>query len=113
VGVGDELEVDLGDVGERGYLTVRPPGVGEAVRILQTWSCPNCQIWPQWAEVVVAEGRIQSIAPVSLSPASLDSANYIENDARDVVAALTGRAYADIAPDEVLPLLRGSFREGV
>ncbi len=113
LGVGDELKVDPGDIGNRGYLTVRPPGVGEAVRILQTWRCPSCQTWPKWAEVLIAKDRIQSITPVALGLASLDRAHYIEDDARDVVAALTGRAYADIAPDEVLPLLRGSFqREG-
>jgi hypothetical protein len=112
LGVGHPLRVPLADIDERGYITVRQPCPGQDIRILQTWSCPTCKIWPHWAEVVVHDDVIQSIEPVSLTRSVLDRVHFIEDEARDVAAAVTGQSYADIEREDVVPTLLKVLPDG-
>jgi hypothetical protein len=104
LGVGSALEFDPATVPDAGYYPVQPPG--ETIRILQIWDCPNCKSYPNWAEIVVRDGRIESITAVPLDRETLARVHFIDEDVYDIAADLAGRKYPDVAADEVVPLLR-------
>jgi len=106
LGVGHELKFDLMTIDKCGYLVVRSPQLGESIHILQTWSCPTCKNWPQWAEIVISNERIESIASVPLNCVTLNCIHFIDDEVKDVVAALIGKNYAEIEDVCVIPILR-------
>ena len=105
LGVGSALEIDPATVPDAGYYLVQPSG--DTIRILQIWSCPSCDFYPNWAEIVVRDGRIESITAVPLDRETLDRANFIDEDVYSVAAALSGRTGLDVARNEdVVAFLR-------
>jgi hypothetical protein len=104
LGVGSALEIDPATVPDAGYFPVQPPG--DTIRILQIWSCPNCDAYPNWAEIVVRDGHIESVTAVPLDRETLDRVHFIDEDVYLVADVLGDRKYPDITADEVVPLLR-------
>lgn len=79
--VGDSVDLDPDLIERSGYYTLRdsPRADNDSVRVLETWTCPNCAENFLWALVVV-EGRIlKNVTPVFLSTDVLESADYISN----------------------------------
>jgi hypothetical protein len=104
LGVGSAFECDPATIPDAGYYPVQPPG--DTIRIVDTWACPACDFYPNWAEIVVRDGRIESITAVPLNRETLDRVHFITEDVYDIAADLAGRKYPDVAADEVVPLLR-------
>lgn len=104
LGVGSALEIDPATVPDAGYYLVQPPG--DTIRIIETWACPTCDFYPNWAEIVVHGGRIESITTVPLDRETLDRVHFVTEDVYDVAADLAGRKYPDIARGEIVPILR-------
>jgi hypothetical protein len=104
--VGDELQVEHATMRESGYLPVQIQIPAEPIRILQIWSCSHCHHYPNWAEIVVRDGCIESITAVPLDLETLARVHYIEDEAMSVAAALADRDLTDLSPDETVPLLR-------
>ena len=105
LGVGSAIEIDPATVPDSRYYLVQPPG--DTIRILQIWDCPTCDSYPNWAEIVVRDGRIESITAVPLNRETLDRANFIDEDVDGVAAMLAGRDTLDVARNEdVVALLR-------
>jgi hypothetical protein len=105
LGVGSALEIDPATVPDRRYYLVQPPG--DTIRILQSWSCPSCDFYPNWAEIVVRGGRIESITAVPLDRETLARVHFIDEDVLGVAAALVDRDSIDVARNEdVVSLLR-------
>ncbi len=104
LGVGSALEIDTATVPDAGYFLVQPPG--DTIRILQIWSCPHCDAYPNWAEIVVRDGRIESITAVPLDRETLDRVHFIDEDVYLVASVLGDRRYPEITHDQVVPLLR-------
>ncbi len=86
---------------DSGYLTVQLPKTGEAIRILQTWDCPNCGTPLNWAEIVVDNGVIQQIIPVILSRQQLDWAHFISDECESTVAHLINQPIQDVVSGDV------------
>lgn len=105
LGVGSALEIDPATVPDSRYYLVQPPG--DTIRILQSWSCPSCRFYPNWAEIVVRDGRIESITAVPLDRETLARVHFIDEDVLGVAAALVDRDSIDVARNEdVVALLR-------
>jgi hypothetical protein len=89
------------------YLTIRPPAPGEPARTLEFWSCPVCGL-VGWAEIVVADGRVTRIAPITLDADSLSDFHYVTLSAADELGARFGNPVSDgevLRPDLVDELL--------
>jgi hypothetical protein len=104
LGVGSALEIDPATVPDAGYYLVQPPG--DTIRILETWACPTCDFYPNWAEIVVRGGRIERITAVPLDRETLDRVHFITEDVYGLAADVANREHPDIARDEVVALLR-------
>ncbi|HEU5109768.1 MAG TPA: hypothetical protein VFT95_14595 [Micromonosporaceae bacterium] len=78
----------------RRHLTIRPPAPGEPVRALEFWSCPACGL-VGWAEVVVEDGRVARVAPVTVDAATLRGVHYVTLSAGDELAARFGHPVSD------------------
>jgi hypothetical protein len=104
LGVGSALEIDPATVPDSRYYLVQPPG--DTIRILDTWACPTCDFYPNWAEIVIRGGRIESITAVPLDREAIERVHFITEDVYGVAADLVGRKYPDVAADEVVPILR-------
>ena len=89
--VGDALAEEL--LPSR-YVTVRRPAPDEPAHALEFWSCPVCGL-VSWAEVVVEEGRITRIAPVTLDAAALRDVHYVTLSAADELSARFGDRVSD------------------
>jgi len=73
-----------------GHALVNLPDPCGPIRLLDVWSCPQCET-EQWAMVEIADRRIRSIEAVRLDRATLESANFIADTDADLLAeALTG-----------------------
>jgi hypothetical protein len=92
-GIGTELDaVDLEKqlLIDAGYALVNETVAGAPIRLLDVWTCPQCQT-EQWAVVEIADQTIRSFEAVNLDRKTLASANYIsEVDADLLVEALRG-----------------------
>jgi hypothetical protein len=106
LGVGHALDVRPEAVADRGYLTVQAPPGGGPYRILQRWDCPACGSVHNWAEVVVSDGVIASIAAVVLDRPTLERCHFLDEEAKGVAAAMAGREYTDLTYDDVVPIFR-------
>lgn len=105
LGVGSALELDPVTVPDGDYYPVQPPG--DTIRILQSWSCPGCGFYPNWAEIVLRDGRIESITAVPLNRETLERIHFIDEEVLGVAAALVDRDSIDVARNEdVVALLR-------
>lgn len=102
--VGNALVVDHETAPDSGYYVVQPPS--EPVRIGQIWECPYCHHYPNWAEVVIRDGRIENIEAVRLDVAALDRLHYLDEDAFYTAEALADRDLRDTPRDQIVPLLR-------
>ena len=113
--VGDPLAIDPERVSAKrydGYLVVRPPEPGEPIRILQRWDCPSCCTPAQWAEILVANGVIDSIAAVRFDYEHFARSHLVANDAIDVAAELTGESYPRLLEQDLVQLLRERLPAG-
>jgi hypothetical protein len=72
---GDSLDVTVIDM-KYSHYTLRAPQPGEPLRILESWSCPACGR-PGWIEIVVDDGRVQSIDVVPFDTATLDRVHFV------------------------------------
>jgi hypothetical protein len=106
LGVGHPLHIRPEQMQQSGYLTVRWPQPGEAVRILETWECPSCGTTFNWAEIVVADGAIASITEAVLSRETLERIHFISDDAMYVAADLAGVPFTDIVGADAVQILR-------
>jgi predicted RNA-binding Zn-ribbon protein involved in translation (DUF1610 family) len=97
-GVGDRFEFDFADAADAGYLVLRQPQDG--VRIVQTWSCPECGAPREWAEIEVRDDVITAIRRVELAPPTLARAQLVSDDAKDDVAEWLGLTNAVQVSDE-------------
>jgi hypothetical protein len=105
LGVGSALKIDPASEPDAGYYLVQPPG--DTIRILPIWACPTCESYPHWAEIVVRDGRIESIKAVPLDRETLERIHFIDEDVLGVAAALVDRDSIDVARNEdVVSLLR-------
>ncbi len=91
--------IHVGDALDEGlfpsrYLTLRLPAAGEPARALEFWSCPVCGL-VSWAEVVVADGRVIRIAPVTPDAATLRDFHYVTLSAADELGARFGNPVSD------------------
>jgi hypothetical protein len=103
--VGDNLIIETEAMPERGYLTIRRPESGEPIKILQLWECPSCGRL-NWAEICVDNGTIESITAVPLNQKNLENSHFIHYEAKGVAAALTDQAFAEVADEEVVTILK-------
>lgn len=87
--IGDELDVDWNNVCSAGYIRVSAPKKRDSISLLETWECPNCGKPFNWARVVIADARIESIREIALSAENLLDANYISDDCRFLLGAST------------------------
>ena len=77
-----------------GYSLVAEPPADGPIRLLDVWSCPQCQT-EQWAVVEMADRKIRSIKAVKLDRPTLESANFISEVNADLLAeALRGKESA-------------------
>ena len=109
LGVGDALSIDHATAVESGYLAVQRPA--DPVHIGHIWACPSCHHDPNWAEIVVRDGRIESIEAVPLDRATLERLHYLEEDAWYFIADRAGLKFEDLARNEVVPTLRRFLAE--
>jgi hypothetical protein len=88
VGVGCELGVgdSLGDIVDcvleyegANYVTIHEPNWDEEIRILQSWRCPNCRTWGNWAEIVIRRGVIESISATRLTRDVFERSHFIKD----------------------------------
>ncbi len=69
----------LGDPRERDYLLLTPdwrPG-GGVLRVIQSWSCPNCSASPLWAQLTFQDGALAEVVSVPLDADHLAAADFI------------------------------------
>lgn len=71
-------------VGLADSLISKPTTNGE-IRLLDTWSCPECGT-EQWALITVGDARITSIEAVKLTRKVLERANFISDVNADILA---------------------------
>jgi hypothetical protein len=102
--VGDALIIDHATAVDGGYLAVQPPS--EPVHICHIWACPFCQHYPNWAEVVVRHGRIESNEAMRLDFATLERLHYLDEDAWYFIADRAGVKLDDLPMQEAVTLLR-------
>lgn len=100
LGVGFELDpfrLTSENIVGAGYLLVNPPDADGPIRLLDVWTCPQCET-EEWAIVEIADRKIRSIEAVKLDRATLESANFISDVDADLLAlALRGEEPATSA----------------
>ena len=108
---GDAIEIVPPEAA--GYLPLKPWMPGEPLRVLEAWGCPNCGHEPNWAEVTIADGLVQSIAPVTLDDAALDRAHYLTPEMNLYYEQITGEPlYVNGKPrPDFAEMLRRSLRD--
>jgi len=102
--VGDALAIHHATMEDSGYYAVQPPA--EPVRIGQIWECPYCHHYPNWAEIVVGDGRIVSMEAIGLDHATLDRLHYLDEDVFYTAETLASRDLRELPRNELVPLLR-------
>ena len=113
IAAGDPFEADPAALAEGrvdGYIALKPPAAGAPIRLLNAWRCPSCGSL-NWAEIVLADGKVASIEARALTRAVLDRAHFIGNDAEFVAAALVD-SEARLDDAETLAILRERLPEG-
>lgn len=107
LGIGFELDafdLESGNLLGNGYALVREPGLDEPLRLLERWTCSNCNT-EQWAVVEIVDEKVCSIEPAVLDRATLESVNFIsEINALVVADRLRGEQLA--AGDDPVAELR-------
>lgn len=68
-----------------GYALITQPRVEWPIRLLDVWTCPECET-EQWAVVEVAGTRIDRIEGVLLNRATLEGANFISDADAELLA---------------------------
>lgn len=106
LGEGHPLIIEPDKMRERGYIAVQEMQKDKPIVILHSWECPYCGTGPHWAKIVVSAGKIESISSVDLNCKTLDHANFIQDEAKGVVSALTDLDYIEISDEKVIPILR-------
>jgi hypothetical protein len=91
--VGDLVDVTMADL-TLTHHAARVPGPGEPIRILETWNCPNCR-HPEWAEILIEEGRVRSIEPVPFDRATLDRVHFVTGMLAEFYEDTTGESLYD------------------
>ena len=102
--VGDTLAINHATMVDSGYYAVQP--ASEPVHIAQMWSCPYCHHYPNWAEIVVRDSRIERIEAVPLDLPTLDRVHYLDDDALGSIEMLAGRNLRDQSKADAVALLR-------
>lgn len=86
--VGFELEasdLEPESIMDAAYTLITPPDDNGPIRILDIWSCPQCET-EQWAMVEIVDQRVHSVKAVKLDRATLESANFISDVNADLLA---------------------------
>lgn len=79
-----------------GYALITQPPVEKPIRLLDVWTCPECET-EQWAVVEVSGTRIDRIEAVLLNRATLESANFISDaDAELLAESLPGLSHTEL-----------------
>jgi hypothetical protein len=86
-GIGDPIPDSAEDL-DCAFITVHPRS-GVETRILQSWVCPCCGS-AQWAEVILAQGRVLEILPVTLSADVIDRVHYAVDGIAETYYGITG-----------------------
>lgn len=81
--VGSEFRIDPAALED--FSLLHEPGAADSVRLAVTWRCPGCRAL-QWAEVVIKDDVIRSIAAIVLDEATIDRLNYVDVEVRDYLA---------------------------
>ena len=93
LGVGfvfDQPDLTTRSIVGAGYALVAEPAPGGPIRLLDVWICPECST-EQWAMVTIADRRIERIAAVELTRATLEVANFIS----DTNAGLAAQRFSE------------------
>src|SRR5262249_2510511 len=100
--VGDRVADDIPQEEiDDGCLKVKDAGPGEPVHILLSWKCEHCGR-TNFAQVIIADGRVRSIETVELNPETLAQLNYIAEGIVDMLETIIGEPMyttSDIRPD--------------
>jgi hypothetical protein len=107
-GIGTELDaVDLEKqhLSDAGYALVNETDAGAPIRLLDVWTCPQCQT-EQWAMVEIADRKIRSIESVNLDRKTLESASYISDVDADLLAEALGGEESSVDESSVDVLRR-------
>jgi DNA-directed RNA polymerase subunit RPC12/RpoP len=79
------------------FLRARDPQGGE-IRLLQHWTCPHCGS-RQWAEVVIAGGRVREIKTVALTRQLLERVHYVDDEISEIYSDLVGPLFDGLKYD--------------
>ena len=79
-----------------GYALIAAPRSEGSLRLLDVWTCPECET-EEWAVVDIVNRRIERIEAVRLDRATLESSNYIS----DVNSDLLASALSDLSQEEM------------
>lgn len=106
LGVGysfDPVDLTTQHILGAGYRLIALPSQHGTMRLLEKWTCPACET-EQWAAVDIVVGRIERVEAVTMSRATLESANFIS----DVYADLLAATLEGIQPIELIENRRNS-----
>lgn len=80
-----------------GYALITPPSNASSLRLLDVWICAACNT-EQWAMIEIAAERIDRIEAVTMSRATFETANFIDEVHAELLAAeLLGIPWAEFA----------------
>jgi hypothetical protein len=91
IGVGfrlDPLEVRDQDIESSGYLPISRERADGRIRLLETWTCPNCHR-ENWGRVTIAGTEVIAIEGVTLDRATLAGAQFITESCYILAAQLS------------------------
>jgi hypothetical protein len=77
--VGDPVEL-VDDLRAAGYLQLADRPDPAALRVLETWSCPECGTPNLWAELEIADGLLLAVRPAGLTEAHVAHADYVSRE---------------------------------
>ncbi len=109
LGEGAPLEAEAGNLLESGYLLIRAPSPGEAVRILQSWECPSCGAPYHWGEIVVRDGIIERVAAVAMNRAVFERSHFIAAECDSLAADLLGKPVQEVVGQDLVGILRAQL----
>lgn len=112
--IGDDVGHDIDRVhfDDTSYL-VRRPSPDEPIHVLLAWTCEHCGS-SDFAEVVIAGGKVRDIRTAELTPATLERLNYIAEDVQSMIEEIMeSPVYDDLGVRaDWLDMLRSALEAG-
>lgn len=108
LGVGSPLHVDLECIKRNtcdGYYKLKTPASGEAIRLLNPWTCTVCGAY-NWAQIEVQDDVIVNISSVVLDRETVEKCHLISNEADYVAAGLLGVSVKEFLGQDTVKVLR-------